>query len=196
MYPSPPDITSICGFCPSWISDCDCIGTDTKNFTASRWPWNDSWALAMQHLGMKLFVDIAANMRTWFDMKFGVIGWIRNIAVGCLPYLYYCTAERRWVALRWQRHFQFRSTVGCTTPIMRLFVQTKSPICQFPAFSKRMARYRRLASAHTCERGTVEVLNPNWSKWKKEIFNCFNRTRCFVTELFQLTESTPKHRVQ
>lgn len=27
-------------------------GTATKNVTASRWPWNESWACAIEHQGM------------------------------------------------------------------------------------------------------------------------------------------------
>lgn len=84
MYPSPPDNTNIAA--GNWLGlvlllkYADCApppsvglvavlgddaeaalkppepGTDTKNFTGSRWPWKLSWAWAIVQYGM-LFVD-------------------------------------------------------------------------------------------------------------------------------------------
>ena len=81
MYPSPPDITSMDSTLglesPDWPSPADMAsppcpanikssvvsplfvsqvspGTETKNLTASLWPWNDSWAWDIEQKGVKV----------------------------------------------------------------------------------------------------------------------------------------------
>lgn len=84
MYPSPPDITSMGGIVDeclrgdSGVRTGDPItpGTATKNVTASRCPWNESWACAIEHQGILPVGQVAdepAGNITTFQVIFLIV---------------------------------------------------------------------------------------------------------------------------